>query len=165
MATRWVFLEATKAFLDSDAYRRALDAVALKRRQPEISLTKAAKRSGTTLKTIRKYAGSALELRSGRIDVTRTDRLKRRMRLLTPKGEIPITTTNSRTASRISRHNNAVREFYATGDATALKPFKGKAVRSGGKRNEFVTDPQTLNRLGRAAAVHFSDIYARAAQA
>jgi hypothetical protein len=162
MAIRRVSLEPIKAFRDSDAYARALDAIALKRRHPEISLTKAARRSNTTLNTIRKYAGSALEARSGRLDVTGADRLKRLMRVLTPTGEIAVMTTSSRTASRISRHNNAVREFYGTGDLTALKAFEGKVVRSGGKRYEFATDPQNLNRLGRAAAVHFSDIYARA---
>ncbi|MGA8575269.1 MAG: hypothetical protein WB609_06190 [Candidatus Cybelea sp.] len=147
-------------FYHEDAYRRALDAIGLKRRHPKMSFTKAAKLSGTTIKTVRKYAASAIEVRSGRIDVTRSDRLKRRMRMLTDKGEIAIPTTSSQTASRISRYNNAVREFYATGKTTALKPFVGKAVRSGGKRYEFVTNPAALNRLGRAGSVHFSEIYA-----
>lgn len=123
-----------------------------------MSFTKAAKLSGTTIKTVRKYAGLALEVRSGRIDVTRTDRLNRRMRMLTPQAEIAVPTTSSQTASRISRYNNAVRELYATGKTTALKPFVGKAVRSGGKQYEFVTNPATLNRLGRAGSVHFSEI-------
>lgn len=164
MATQRVFFEVSKPFFHGDAYRRALDAIGLKRRHPEMSTTRAAKLSGTTLKTIRRYAGPALEIRSGRIDVTRHDRLKRRMRMLTPKGEIAVTTTSSATASRISRYNNAVREFYGTGNTTALRPFTGRAVRSGGKRYEFVTDPSTLNRLGRAGSVHFSDIYAPEAE-
>ncbi|MFZ0366014.1 MAG: hypothetical protein WAL67_17580, partial [Candidatus Cybelea sp.] len=118
-----------------------------------MSTTRAAKLSGTTLRTIRRYAGSALEIRSGRIDVTPRDRLKRRMRMLTAKGETAVTTTSSQTASGISRYNNAVREFYATGNVGVLRPFAGRAVRSGGKRYEFVTDPNTLNRLGRAGSV------------
>jgi hypothetical protein len=145
---------------DPEAYRRALDAIGFKRRFPAVPLSKAAKSSGTTLKTIRKYAGPALLVRSGRLDVTPSDRLPRRMRMLTPQGEVAVSTTSSRTASRISRYNNAVRDFYATGDTTALKPFRGKGVRSGGARYEFVTDPRVLNRLGRAGAVHFLDIYA-----
>lgn len=147
-------------FYKEDARRRSLDAVSMKRRNPALSMTKAAKLCGTTLKTIRKYGAPALETRSGRVDVKASDRLQRRMRLLTPQGEVAVTTRSSRTASRLSEYYNAVRKFYATGDTDALKPFRNKAVRSDGQRHEFVTDPRVLNRLGRAGAVSFSDIYA-----
>jgi hypothetical protein len=160
MAIRRQFLDVSRLFFHEDAYRRSLDAIGLKRRQPAMSLTKAAKLNNTTLKTIRRYADSALETRSGRIDVKPSDRLKRRMRMLTPHGEIAISTTSSRSASRISRYNNALREFYGTGNTTPLRSFSGKAIRSGGKRYEFVTDPSVLNSLGRAGSVYFSDIYA-----
>ena len=73
-------------FYKEDARRRSLDAISIKRRNPPISMTKAAKLSGTTLKTIRKYGAPALETRSGRVDVKLSDRLERRMRLLTPQG-------------------------------------------------------------------------------
>lgn len=143
-----------------DPYRRVLDALSLKRRTPSISLTKAAKSSGTTLKTIRRYASSALEVRSGRLDVKRSDRLPRPMRMLTPRGEVTVPTKSFRTASWIGKYNNALREFYVTGDSTAVKRFADKSIRSGGKTYEFVTDTKTLNRLARAGAVHFVDVYA-----
>jgi hypothetical protein len=160
MATQRKFLGVSRIFFHEDAYRRSLDAIGLTRRFPGTSLTKAARLVGTTTKTAKKYAGSALEERSGRLYVKRADRLKRRMRLLTPHGEVSVTTTSSRTASRISRYSIAVQHFYVTGDSSELKPFRGKAIRSGGQRYEFVTDPRVLNRLGRAGAAHFLDIYA-----
>ncbi|HEY1883024.1 MAG TPA: hypothetical protein VGG51_08285 [Candidatus Cybelea sp.] len=144
----------------NDAYRRSLDTVALKRRNPHLSLTKAATSSGTTLTTIRKYVGSALDVRSGRFDVKPTDRLPRPMRMLTPAGEISVLTTSSRTASQIGHYNNAVRAFLITGDESSLQLFEGLSIRSDGKTYAFVTDRTTLNRLARAGAVHFLDIYA-----
>lgn len=59
-----------RRFLDAptrakeDAYYRVLDALAIARRE-NVSPTKASKRSGTTLKTMRKYAPGALEMRGG----------------------------------------------------------------------------------------------------
>jgi hypothetical protein len=144
----------------NDAYRRGLDTVALKRRNPLLSLSKAARSSGTTLTTIRKYVGSALDVRSGRFDVKPTDRLPRAMRMLTPTGEISVLTTSSQAASRIGHYNNAVRTFLITGDESSLKLFEGLSVRSGSKTYAFVTNRTTLNRLARAGAVHFLDIYA-----
>jgi hypothetical protein len=145
--------------VENDAYRRVLDALSLKRRKKYLSLSAATRETGTTLKTFRRYAGAVLDVRSGRLDVAPTDRLPRPMRVLTPRGEVTIHTRSSRTASRISRYNNALREYLASGDATVLKRFDGKAVRSGGQRYEFVTDSETIRRLTRAGAVHFLDVY------
>jgi hypothetical protein len=160
MTARRQTINLAAIFYKDDARRRTLDAISVKRRNPAISMTKAAKLSGTTLKTIRKYGATALETRSGRVDVTPSDRLERRMRLLTRQGEVSVTTRSSRAASRLSEYNNAVRKFYATEDTSALAPFRNKGIRSGGQRYEFVTDPRVLNRLGRAGAVSFIDIYA-----
>lgn len=115
MAIRRKFLDGSRVFFHEDAYRRSLDAVGLTRRFPGTSLTKASRLVGTTTKTVKKYAGVALEERSGRLYVKPTDRLRRRMRLLTPHGEVAVTTTSSRTASRVSRYSIAVQNFYVTG--------------------------------------------------
>lgn len=157
------FLEALSGAKE-DAYYRVLDALALARRD-KISPTKAAKKSGTTLKTVRKYAPSALEERSGRFYVSPSDRLPRRMRLFSTQGEVVVRTTSSRTATRIAQHNNAVRNYVLTRDRTELQRFEGKSIRSGGKSYTFGTDSRTLDRHIRAGAVHFVDIYARAAAA
>jgi hypothetical protein len=153
------FLEALSGAKE-DAYRRVLDAISLKRRDPKLSLSKAAKSSGTTLKTIRKYAEPAIDVRSGRFDVTPSDRLPRHMRMLTPQGETVVRTTSSRTATRIADYNNALRTYVVTGDPSGLKRFDGKSVRSGGKTHQFATDRRTIDRQARAGGIHFVDIYA-----
>jgi hypothetical protein len=153
-------LDLRAIFYKEDAHRRALDAISIKRRNPALSMTKAAKLTGTTLKTVKRYAEGALEVRSGRIDVKRTDHLVRRLRMLTAKGEATVVTRSSRTASRVSDFNNAVGEYYRSGDTSALERFQGKSLRSKGEVFEFVTDPKVLDRLGRAGAVSFDDIYA-----
>ena len=152
------FLEPTTE-AQRDRKRRVLDAIALKRRHPELSLTIAAKRSGTTLKTIRRYADPTLRIRSGRLDVAPTDKIVRELRFLDAKGQIEITVRNSRDASRVARYSNAVRRYVIFGDDGQLQKFKGKSIRAGGKSFEFVTDPVLLNRLARAGEISFMDIY------
>ncbi|HLY03965.1 MAG TPA: hypothetical protein VKR56_15880 [Candidatus Cybelea sp.] len=142
----------------ADAYRRALDAIGLKRRNPSLSLSKAAKASGTTLRTMRKHVAAALRTTGRRLDVTPRDRLTRPMRMLTPKAEVTVVTKDSRTATLISDHYNALRNLKQ--NPSALKRFEGKVIRSGGVSYEFATDIENVNRLIRAGAVHFLDIYA-----
>lgn len=161
-------VKVTRHFLDAltrakeDAYYRVLDAIGISRRE-NISLTKAAKRSGTTLKTMRKYAGGAIEERSGRFYVKLSDRLPRRMRMLTPKGEVIVSTASSRKATLIAEYNNALREYVLTGDTAEIKRLAKKTIRSGGQEYAFATDTRTIDRYVRAGGVHFVDIYARGA--
>jgi hypothetical protein len=157
------FLEALTGTKE-DAYRRVLDALSLSRRD-KLSPTKAARATGTTLKTMRKFAPGAVELHGSRYIVTPSDRLPRHMRMLTPQGEVVVRTTSSRTATRIADYNNAIRIYVMTGDPSGLARFKGKTVRSGGQVYEFATDRRTIDRHVRAGAVHFVDIYARGAAA
>jgi hypothetical protein len=78
--------------------------------------------------------------------------------MLTPRGEVAVITKDSRTATTISEHYNALRNLKQ--NPTALNRFKGKVIRSGGISHEFATDIDNVNRLIRAGAVHFLDIYA-----
>jgi hypothetical protein len=157
------FLEALTGARE-DAYRRVLDALSLSRRD-KVSPTKAARATGTTLKTMRKYAPTAVELRGSRYIVTPSDRLPRYMRMLTTQGETVVRTTSSRTATLIADYNNAMRVYVLTGDATGLAAFKDKTVGSRGEVYTFATDRRTIDRYVRAGAVHFLDIYARGAAA
>jgi hypothetical protein len=144
-----------------DTQRRVLDALSEKRRNPKLSLSAAARRTGTTVKTIRNYAGPALEIRSGRIDVKPVDRIARTLQILTPKGLQRVLVRNSRDATRISKHHHAVRQALLSfgTDTRALKRFEGKTFKAGGKTYTFVTDYPTLTRLARAGDVNFLDIY------
>ena len=156
-------LKVTRRFLEAltgakeDAYRRALDGISLARRD-KLSASKAAKASGTTVKTMLKYARGAIEMRGGRYAIAPSDRLPRRMRMLTPKGEEIVGTTSSRTASRIAEYNNALRAYLITGNPRELEHFSGKSIRSGGQVYQFATDRRTIDRYVRAGAVHFVDI-------
>lgn len=142
-----------------EAYERALDALALMRRD-RISLSQAATRAGTTRNTVRRYAGSAIRKDArGRYAARPSDRLIRRMRFLTPRGQITLDVTNSRTASRIARYFAAVDRYLKTGKTDALREFRGKAIRVGKVAYPFITDPRTLSRLGRAGEVSFEDLY------
>jgi hypothetical protein len=144
-----------------DTQRRVLDALSEKRRNPKLSLSASAKRMGTTVKTIRSYAGPALEIRSGRIDVKAVDRIARTLQILTASGLESVTVRNSRDATRVSRHHHAVRHALLTfgTDTQALERFAGKTLRAGGKTYSFVTDYKTLVRIARAGEVYFLDIY------
>jgi hypothetical protein len=142
--------------------RRVLDALAVKRKHPELALTTVAKRVGTTVKTIRRYAPSVLEVRSGRIDIKRSDRIPRTLEFLTEKGPVAVTVRNSRDATRIAKHRNAVRQAIITFgyDTKRLNKFAGKSVRANGRVYIFITDYQTLERLARAGALNMLDLYA-----
>ena len=144
-----------------DTQRRVFDAMSDKRRHPKDSLTAITRRNGTTIRTVRRYAGPALEIRGGRIDVKPTDRIARHLQMLTPSGLQSVVVRNSRDATRISKHHHAVRRALLTFgyDTGALKRFAGKSLRTGGKTYEFAADYATIVRFARAGEVGFLDIY------
>ena len=123
-------------------------------------------RAARRVKTMLKYAPGAIEMRGGRYIIAPSDRLPRRMRMLTAHGEDIVRTTSSRTATRISR-TTTTRSAPTSSRKTQRisRRFKGKTVRSGGQVYEFATDRRTIDRYVRAGAVHFVDIYARGAAA
>jgi hypothetical protein len=142
-----------------DALRRVFDAIALGRRNPSLAPSKAAKTSGTTLSTIRRYAPGVLEVRGGRTKFKPTDRLKRRMQLLTGRGPIVVTALDSRTASVIADHWNALREYIASGDDEELATLSRQFVHVEEGDFELLTHKPTINRLARAGALYFQDLY------
>jgi hypothetical protein len=142
-----------------EAYARAVDALALMRREG-MSLAQAATRAGTTPNTVRRYAGTAIRKDSrGRYVAKPSDRLFRRMRFLTPRGRITLDVTNSRTASRIARYFAAVDRYLKTGKTDALREFRGKAIRVGKVGYPFLTSPRTLDRLASAGEIAFEELY------
>jgi hypothetical protein len=69
---------------------------------------------------------------------------------LTFDGDIPIVVRDSRTASLIAQHKNAVRTYGRGDGGAALERFKGKSFRAGGVTYTFVTDTDVLDRLADA---------------
>ena len=124
------------------------------------SATVAAHKAGTTLATMRRYAGRALKpTPSGRYAAAAGDWLRRRVRMLTPVGLIAIEARTSKAASRIARYWAAVNRYLKTGDNRPLQAFRGTAIRVGRVSYPFVTDLATLERLAHAGEVRFEDLY------
>ncbi len=144
-----------------EARERALAAVARMRRE-HLSLSGAAKAEGTNVRTVRRYAATALE-RVGRRGLFRakpSDRIARSLNFPTPEGQIDIVVRSSRTASAIAEYLNAVRKYLNTGDTSALARFHNKTFRSAdGVRHQFATYPAALNSLADAGMLVIEGLY------
>jgi hypothetical protein len=140
---------------EKQARARALDALALMRNR-DLSLSAAAREAHTTPNTIMRWTGTELaEKRGGRRIVTKADRLYRTMRVVSTGGTVEVEVRGSRQARRIAQHMNAVKQFLATGDETALRRFEGAKV--AGVLLE--TDPDKIEEMGRVHELSFEDIY------
>lgn len=139
---------------EREARSRALSAVA-RMRTDRLPLRAAAKAAGTTPETVRRYAGAALVRQGRRYTVTPTDRLYRRMNLLTADGRVEVEVRSSTQARRVAAHWNAADVFARTGDTRVLAPFRG--VRVGGQL--LSTDPDDLERHARHGELSIDEIY------
>ena len=145
---------------EGDARERALEALSLMQRDGRLSIATAAKRSGTSVDTVLRYAGTAFsKSRSGRFTAKPRDGLLRRLRFLTSHGQIALDVTNSETASTIAKHAAAVREYLLTGRRDQLRPFRGRKIRVGKVSYPLLTDPLTLRQLYEAEQVRMEDLY------
>ncbi|SRR6266446_370519 len=106
---------------------RALHALADMRQGA--SSSEAARDNGVTIRTIKKYAGSALlqDRAGGRIRATKSDRLVRYVQIPGPFGPIEISARGSREASDAAKYGAAVNR-YLRGDLKALAPWHGKKI-------------------------------------
>lgn len=137
-----------------DARARALEALSRMRTQ-RLSLSAAARESGTTRATVRRYAGAALTRNGARYAATPADRLYRRMVVLTPEGRREVDVRSSRKASQVGAHWNAVDRYLRTGDGNALRRFGGKSV--GGY--EFASTTDQAEQFARTGELAIQDIY------
>ena len=140
----------------AQAKERALAAIALMRREG-MKLRPAAKATGTSPITVWRYAGSALRQQrpGGRIRDSAHDRIARSVNFITPAGR-QSGTSDSRTASALGEHLNAVKTFVNNrGDSSALKRFENRSFRVSGQVYQFVTDPATLEKLADAGELAF----------
>ena len=143
----------------SRAYDRTLEALSLMRKGATAS--QAAKKAGTTTKSIAKYGKGAVERHGRRLVARDSDTLPRRMQMLMPDGiERNVIVRNSREAELLGRYANALQK-YQQGDRDALKPFEGKTVTVNGKKVPLVTDPETVDTLTRAGVVSDWEPYER----
>lgn len=138
---------ATRKPLESSPGDRAFDVLSLMRRNPGLSLRQAADAARTDPRTVRRHAGRALSRRGRRWQATPYDRYPREMTVLTPAGPSAETIRDSRTASLLAEHLNAVREFIETGDERALQRLPRTVIHIRGQPVRLETDPFRLERL------------------
>lgn len=117
------------------------------------SPSQAARDNGVTLRTIKKYLGSALlqERPGGRIRVTKSDRSVRYLQLPGLHGPIDLDAHGSRQASDAARYMAALNRFFR-GDLKALEPWHKKKIAG----IELITDPNTLKGLAQDELLPYS---------
>ena len=128
---------------EQDLRTRSLKVVSYMRRKG-YSLTRASKELGIAPETVRRHT-NAVRYKGYRYRPKAYDRIDRRMAINEGGRERWITVKDSRHATLIGRYHSAVRQFLDTGDASHLKPFKGKRVRDiDGNWHTLETDPAML---------------------
>ena len=139
---------------EREARHRAFDAIHEMRRSG-VSLREAARRAGTTPRSVHRYAGDLLVRNGSRYGALPSDRSYQRMAVLSVDGLADVDTRGSAVRSLIARHWNAVGRFAATGDVSVLEPFRGRRV--GGV--ELTTDIATIEEYLRRGEIDVDDIY------
>ncbi len=132
---------------------RSLDALALRRRGH--SLRRAADLARTDPRTVRRHVGSALRKEGGRWVARPFDRIPREMTVLTSRGPEVVTIRDSRTASLLAEHANAVATYVERGDEEPLRRLRRRRVQIRGQPVVLATDPVRLDRLAAGGELHY----------
>jgi hypothetical protein len=119
---------------------RALHALAAMRRDPSLSLTRAAKMQGVKRETIKRHFPSALNRANGKFRATETDHYAATLYVPDAQGNpVPVNTKNSKQRAQVSAFLRDVGRFYR-GDLAALDRWQGKRIAG----VELITSSQTL---------------------
>jgi hypothetical protein len=131
-------------------------------RRKHVSLAAASRLEHIKPTTVLRYVGSAVRhgKPGGRFRATKGDRFRRDLQIPSANGPITVPIYGSKNAENISKYLNAVAHYLRTGDEAKLRPFKGKALKVGGKRIKLLTDPRALLTLGEAGLLHLDQLYA-----
>jgi hypothetical protein len=129
------------------------------------SLSKVARKYHRNPRKVRRAAPAAFrKLKNGRYAAKSIDRILRVLVMPTRKGLREIGLRDSRQASLLGKYWTAVERYRDTGDASALRNFRGKFILdASGKRHRLLTDLHALDRLGSAGVLSFETLYAKAA--
>jgi len=129
------------------------------------SLSKSARKYRRDPAKVRQAARSAFrKLKNGRYAANPVDHILRVLVRPTRKGLREIAISDSRQASMLGNFWNAVDLYRDTGDASALREFRGKyIIDADGKRVRLLTNLRELDRLGSAGLLSFETLYGRAA--
>jgi len=144
---------------EAQARSQALEGISLMRRKG-YSLAQAAREVGLTPKAVRGWGGPTIRKEGRRYVAKRFDKQVRQMNVTTARGIISVSIYDSRAASQLGAYNAAVRQAL-NGNVAALKPFRGKTLRTGGKRAfPFITNMRVLIQLHHAGGITEYEIYA-----
>lgn len=144
---------------DPFAHERALDALALSRRHG-VSLTRAARLTGTTRRTVIRHAGAGFLHEGRRWKPRPFDRIPRELTVLTEDGPTPLVIRDSRTASLIAEHANAVRHYLHTGDESRLMELRRQTFRLRGETVRLVIEADAIDQLAAGGELHY-EVYQR----
>ena len=141
----------TRRALNSRARERALKALSALRHGE--SFSRAARDNGVTVRTIKRYVGSALiqDRLGGRIRARKSDRLVRYLQIPGPDGPRDVTVRGSKAASKFANYKAAVNRLLR-GDRNAMAPWHGKAIQG----IELITDTKTLVEQARQDLLPYS---------
>ena len=119
---------------------RAMHVLAAMRRDPNLSLTHAAKLEGVKRGTVRKYFSSALKDSHGKFQVTKSDRYAATLHVPDAQGNsVAVKTHSSKDREALSQYLRDLGR-YLRGKRDALAPWQGKKVAG----VDLVTDRRTL---------------------
>jgi len=130
---------------------RALKALSAMRRGD--TLSRAARDNGVTIRTIKRYAGSALvqDRPGGRIRATKSDRLVRYLQIPGTDGPRDVNVRGSKAASKFANYKAAINRLLR-GDRNAMAPWHGKKIAG----IELITDTKTLVEQARRDILPYS---------
>ena len=117
------------------------------------TLSRAARDNGVTIRTIKRYLGSALVQNrpGGRIRATKSDRLVRYLQIPGSNGPRDVTVRGSKMASEFAHYKAAINRFLR-GDRNAMAPWHGKKIAG----IELITDTKTLVEQARKELLPYS---------
>jgi hypothetical protein len=147
-----------------DMWDRVVSVVS-KMRTEKTSLEKAAREAGVSPRTVKRWAGSALQKRvSGKWVAKKSDTLLRVLKVPMVDGPREIAVRGSAQAKLLAEYWNALQRYLQTGDDSKLKKYRGKSVRDANGVEIFLpTDRNLLQRLGFAGVLSFESMYGRTA--
>jgi hypothetical protein len=157
---------ARQYFSKSTQFQQTWDSIAhviSKMRSDHVSLSKAAREFRIDPRQVIRLGRLALrKQKNGRYAARKTDRLLRVLSVLTPEGKREIALRDSRQASVIGSHWDAVQRYLQTGDDSVLREFHRKKITDASrKRHLLLTDLDELDRLGSAGVLSFESLYGR----
>ena len=71
-----------------------------------------------------------------------------------------VVVRDSRTASLLAEHSNAVQHYLRTGGTERLRQLRRRSIRVDGEQLALVMSPQQIDRLAEGAELHY-ELYRR----